>query len=90
MILIINKETRSQMGKRGPTPQPGLEQRLELSASDEVVAALDRLKRMSGLSRATLIRAALTEHLISAGVLPESARDNVALAKATRQKHNNQ
>lgn len=74
------------MTKRGPVPQSGLEQRLELSASDEVVAALDRLRQMSGLSRATLIRSALAEHLISAGVLPESARENVAQAN---RKHNN-
>lgn len=76
------------MGKRGAKPQPGMDLKVECWASSEVVAALDRLRQMSGLSRATLIRFALTEHLISAGALPASERGNVAQAKTSRPTHN--
>lgn len=79
----------NQMGKRGAKPQMGMDLKVECWTSKEVVAALDRLRLMTGLSRATLIRSALTEHLVSAGVLPESARHNVAQAKTSRPTHNN-
>jgi len=61
------------MGKRGPKPL-GYESELRTTLPKEVGEALDLMVRLGGLSKATIVRVALVDHLTTLGVLfPEVA-----------------
>lgn len=62
------------MGKRGPQPL-GYESELRTTLPVEVGDALDLMVRLGGISKATIVRTALIDHLATLGVLfPEVAQ----------------
>jgi len=62
------------MGKRGPQPL-GYESELRTTLPVEVGDALDLMVRIGGISKATIVRTALVDHLTTLGVLfPEVAQ----------------
>lgn len=62
------------MGKRGPQPL-GYESELRTTLPVEVGDALDLMVRLGGISKATIVRTALIDHLTTVGVLfPEVAQ----------------
>lgn len=62
------------MGKRGPQPL-GYESELRTTLPVEVGDALDLMVRIGGISKATIVRTALIDHLTTLGVLfPEVAQ----------------
>ena len=70
------------MGKRGPQPL-GYESELRTTLPKEVGAALDPMVRLGGVSKATIVRVALVDHLTKLGVLFPEVADTLQ-ATATR------
>lgn len=60
------------MGKRGPQSL-GNSAELRIGINPALDAALDQLVAVSGVSKAAIVRDALTGHLTAHGVMPPSA-----------------
>jgi hypothetical protein len=68
------------MKKRGQ-PYLGNSESLRVAISPELESALDMLVQVSGVSKAAIVRQALSGYLASQGVLPEPKSTTITLTR---------